>query len=653
MKPRIIEGPFYFTRHATGEIAAKLPELHRAATFERAEIDTENRVVPVVFATEAPVDRWFGRERLVCTPDACNISRANNLGAFLSEHQRDKQIGVIVAGSTTFGADRKARAKLRFSKNSALAEQEWKDLQDGNRGLFSVGYVVHRLVLAEEDDEKGDMYEARDWEVLEISLVSIPADANCTIDGRSETEDKHHVIIQAETTMLNRSRTTFARFMAPDTGANPQTPTPKDGEGQRAQPQPEVKIVKEIDEADRERCRELSAIGTRYGCTDEMEKFIKDGSPVDKGLRYVMDNELRPVKAGQRGNSNQSPMLTGNGNTGDGSQDSPMSGVISARSLVDVLNRSEGFKQYMNGASGSKRTFGMEIPALQIRATFASTGIPTGSASVTELPFVPAIETRLTIADIMGSGEVSTATVHYMLETAPTNAATAVAEGGLKPEATFAFTDASVPVRKVAVIARVNDEALADYPFLRSYFNNKLSYMIREREEALVLSGDGIAPNPTGILNTSGIQTQAKGADSNLDAIHKAITKIRVTGQADPDGLVMHPNDAQLLFLAKDSNGQYLAGGPFYAPYGNGPFAAARRVWGLPLVETTAITQGTALVGAFRAYSAIYRRSGITIETTNSDGDDFKYNRTAIRVEERIAVVVERPSAFCTVTGIA
>ena len=47
-----------------------------------------------------------------------------------------------------------------------------------------------------------------------------------------------------------------------------------------------------------------------------------------------------------------------------------------------------------------------------------------------------------------------------------------------------------------------------------------------------MLSGSGTGQNLLGIYNTSGIQTQAKGADTIPDAIRKAITKARTVGHA-------------------------------------------------------------------------------------------------------------------------
>lgn len=254
---------------------------------------------------------------------------------------------------------------------------------------------------------------------------------------------------------------------------------------------------------------------------------------------------------------------------------------------------------------------------------------------------------RLTIADLLAQGRTNSNTIRYVRETSFTNAATTVAEGGLKPEATFALEEADAPVRKVAVTAKVTDETFADFPQLRSYIDNRLMFMVEQREEDQILNGTGVAPNLTGLLGAS-ILTQAIGTDALEDAIYKAITKIRTTGFFEPDGVVIHPNDFQALKLKKDANNQYLGGGYFTGAYGQ-PYQNVDRLWGLPAVITTAISAGDPLVGAFRVGAQVFYRDSMTVESTNSNEDDFKYNRVAIRAEQRMALAVYRPSAFCQV----
>jgi HK97 family phage major capsid protein len=79
--------------------------------------------------------------------------------------------------------------------------------------------------------------------------------------------------------------------------------------------------------------------------------------------------------------------------------------------------------------------------------------------------------------------------------------------------------------------------------------------------------------------------------------------------------------------------------------------AGPERMWGLPVVVTTAQTEDTGLVGDFRQ-AALYLRQGIDVQVSNQHDDYFVRNLLAIRAEMRAALAVYRPAAFCTVTGI-
>lgn len=261
---------------------------------------------------------------------------------------------------------------------------------------------------------------------------------------------------------------------------------------------------------------------------------------------------------------------------------------------------------------------------------------------------------RLMIADLLGQGTTEQPTIRYVQETGFTNAATSVAEGASKPEASLDLEEVDAAVRKVAVWQKISDEMLMDFSQLRSYIDGRLRYMVMQREEALIYGGDGTPPNIRGLTATSGIQTQAQtGGITAIDAIHKAITKIQSVGFDEPDGIVMHPTDWEILRLSADDNGQYMGGGPFYSPYaGSGMFDRNVTIWGLRPVVTTAATAGTALVGAFSTAAQLFRRNGVTVQITNTDQDDFIRNLATIRAESRLALCVYRPLSFCTVTGL-
>lgn len=264
---------------------------------------------------------------------------------------------------------------------------------------------------------------------------------------------------------------------------------------------------------------------------------------------------------------------------------------------------------------------------------------------------LPILFERLTVADLMPSSTTTSNSVRYVVETVATNAASTVAESGLKPEATLDFDTVDEPVRKIAVVLKVTDEMLEDIDQMQAYLNNRLSLFVQMREEAQLLNGAGTGNDIDGLLNRSLTAAQPKGGDSIAVAVHKEITKVRVASFLDPTGVVFHPNDWEAARLEQDQNDQFYGGGPFTGPYGNGGIAA-QTYWQLPVVSTTAMTENTVLLGAFRTAAEVVRRSGIVVDMTNSDQDDFVNNRVTLRAEERVGLKVYRPAAFGTVTGV-
>lgn len=249
------------------------------------------------------------------------------------------------------------------------------------------------------------------------------------------------------------------------------------------------------------------------------------------------------------------------------------------------------------------------------------------------------------VIDVIPPGTTDQAAIVYMEETTFTNNAAETAEAGQYPEAALELTERSESVRKIPVFIPVTDEQLEDEAQVRSYIENRLRFMIRQRLDAQVINGDGNAPNLTGVLNKSNVQTQAKSTDSVPDALHKAIRKVRVTGRAMPNAIIMHPEDWEGVRLLKTADGIYIWGNPAEA----GP----ERVWGLPVVQFSGFASaGTAVVGDFANHSQLYTKRGIEVKISDSHSDYFIKGKQAIRADMRVAFVIYRPEAFCEVTGL-
>lgn len=144
----------------------------RSLQLERGAINEEARTVTLAFASETPVERWWGTEILDCTASAMRQARLRAGANLLCDHNTRDVVGVVE--SVEIGTDKVARAVVRFGK-SVRAEEVWQDVKDGIRRNVSVGYLIHRAVLAEERDGQ-ETYRITDWEPYEISLLSVPAD---------------------------------------------------------------------------------------------------------------------------------------------------------------------------------------------------------------------------------------------------------------------------------------------------------------------------------------------------------------------------------------------------------------------------------------------------------------------------------------------
>lgn len=261
---------------------------------------------------------------------------------------------------------------------------------------------------------------------------------------------------------------------------------------------------------------------------------------------------------------------------------------------------------------------------------------------------------RLVVADLLGQETTTRTAVTYFVESATVNGAVAyVAEGAEKPLVSFGDpTPVTDKVQKIAAVLKESDEMVDDLPWLASSINNRGIYLVRLFEEQQLLNGTSSGTTITGILNRTGLQTEqtASGEPNVADAIFRARTKVAQGSPFVADGIVINPADYQTLRLSKDSNNQYYGGGFFQGQYGNGGISEEQPIWGLRTVVTPAIAQGTVLVGAFRQGASVIRRQGLTVEVANQNEDDFVNNRIAIRIEERLALAVRYPAAFCKVT---
>jgi phage capsid family len=263
---------------------------------------------------------------------------------------------------------------------------------------------------------------------------------------------------------------------------------------------------------------------------------------------------------------------------------------------------------------------------------------------------------RPTIASWLGSGTITSNAIVYFVEKVwddSTNGTFGmIAEGADKPGMTPPdYTEVTEVLKKLAGWIKLSMEMAEDAEFLVSEINNRLLFQLLVAEEAQLLNGDGTGQKIKGLLNREGVQKKnSANAAGNLDAVYESMNAVFTKTGLRADGIVINPADYEKFRLQKDSNGQYLAGGPFTGQYGVGGILQDPPLWGLNTIQTTSIPAGKVLIGAGQAAATVYRKGGIRVETSNADRDDFTKNQFTILAEERLALAVRRPDAFVELT---
>ncbi len=252
----------------------------------------------------------------------------------------------------------------------------------------------------------------------------------------------------------------------------------------------------------------------------------------------------------------------------------------------------------------------------------------------TELP-----QRRMTIRALLAQGRTSSNSIEYDKEKVFTNSAAPVAEGAAKPQSELQYEEATAPVRTIAHWMRASVQILADVPALRSIIDQRLRYGLSFVEETQLLTGSGSGQNLSGLV-TNATAYAAPGsltASTPVDVVRLMLLQVALA-EYPANGIVMNPIDMAAIEMLKDTAGGYLIGDP--------QGTMQKRLWGLPVVETQAITVDKALVGAFDLAAQIFDRQDATVEVSTEDQDNFIKNKVTIRAEERLALAIYRPAAL-------
>jgi len=458
--------------------------LYRQA--EVGQVEKEERTIDLAFSSEEPVERRFGTEVLDHKPESIRLGRLRGSGSLLVNHNPDDLVGKVE--TVEISSDRMARAKVRFGK-SDRANEIFQDVMDGIRSGVSVGYQIHKLT--EEGEEGSSIFRATDWEPMEISLVSIPADSTVGV-GRSEGEETFETEIQ----YLERN------IKMPEETKIPEAP------------KVDVEAIKsQTRDAEVKRIQEISAIGEQFQQTDLARQLIQSGHSVDEMRKTVLEKlpEQKPTIKPPLDNLDMEPKekrsyslfrainASASGDWSKAGLEREASAEISKR-----LNKEPRGFFAPNDIEWSKRD--MTVGSATAGGNIVGTD-HMGSE------FVDALRPQLVLASLgarmmMGlQGDVAipalnakTSTYWVAESAAPTEGAPTVRQITMSPKTVGAYVDIS---RKLS---------LQSDPSAEEIFRNDMVSQVASAIDTVGINGGG-SNEPTGILQTSGIGSVAIGTN--------------------------------------------------------------------------------------------------------------------------------------------
>lgn len=279
-----------------------------------------------------------------------------------------------------------------------------------------------------------------------------------------------------------------------------------------------------------------------------------------------------------------------------------------------------------------------------IKAPIAN--VPTAGRQLggnTDVGFMDQPYAALRVRDLLAKGRLDTDVLTYTQELAATNAAKIVAEGAPKPESGLTYVQKTINPQVVAHWVEVTRQALSDNGFLESQINQRLLYMLREKEEELLLLNAGANGEFKGLVPSAAAFDVAALTDVTkvqpFDILRLAMAQ-SVLNNYPVDGFVLNPQDLAKIQLVKDDVGGYIIGNPA-SP------AGINSLWGVPTAESSKMTAGEFLGGNFAMGATLFDRWDATV-TAGFKGNDFTSNLITLLAEERIALAVYSNKAFIT-----
>jgi len=318
-------------------------------------------------------------------------------------------------------------------------------------------------------------------------------------------------------------------------------------------------------------------------------------------------------------------------------------------SIGDAFTRSGAVQGALANlpTSAPWRTGFVEVP-FNLQAAALLSPAPGWRPDVAAPAPVPVLPPPPRPSSLFMPGTASGGVVSYLRDSGQAKTAAVVAEGATKPELSLVLPQIDAPLVTIAVWAAVSNQTVEDVVDFREWLDNVFALDVLDKLDDEVLNGTGTGGRMLGVRLCPGLAgpVALTAPETAADAIARAIAAVYAASRLAPDAIVIDPGAfTALLTLKASTSGVYLSG----AAMSSAPISL---LWGVPVVPSPAMPAGEALVGNFRRGGALYSKQGLRMMASTEHADFFTKNLTAVLGELRAVLAVQRPPAFCKVTGL-
>lgn len=406
--------------------------------------------------------------------------------------------------------------------------------------------------------------------------------------------------------------------------------------------------------------QDAEALAKHFNAFNEEKNAERDEAIQDKASKseiVELQKELSKIKDEQMKHLNDALKAQGleitklkGGNLSD-KKVKPIASQIAESLKANI----EGLKTLKTGTKVSSKEgefdFTIKAPATMTFGTNVSGGNIPVEDRLEGFNIIPSRAVRL--LDLVSSRTTSSNIVSWVYQANKDGAAGQTAEASTKNQVDFDLVVANEAIKKTTAYIKVSTEMLDDIEWLRSEINNELLRELLKVVELQTYSGDGTGQNHNGIRTVASAFAAGSFAlsvdNANIvDVLTVAADQIMVAQEGNVSmsdmAILMYPSDVTSLKLEKitSTDKRYVERLQ--------QIGGSLSMDGIPIIQTTLVTQGEYLIGDFMKAMSV-TREGIRVEI-GLDGTDFTDNVRTILAEWRGLTLVKNNDRSAFVAGV-